>query len=284
MKKIIYLSIFLPLFFTSGCRRLAQNNELQSAQDHAQMESEYAQIYDAVSDFAGHNSKTGKTESVDDYVLPNGATVTFQDTVFDSNGVSFTIDYGPLGTGNNKGIPCKDGRYRAGKIKVALDQHWNVFPSQLTITIDPDQYYTGNGTTMNQVSGTKVIRHNSQYDYDITVSNAVMKKQGGTVSWSAQRHVTQVVDVPGSIWGDEYLEYGTANGTNIKGENFSITTVAPLRKKIEAGCLTTFVAGELRLQTDTKVLMLNYDAYNNQACDKKALVTLNGKSHIIDVW
>ncbi|MFN8277890.1 MAG: hypothetical protein U0T84_10415 [Chitinophagales bacterium] len=281
-----YFGIFVCCAFVlfTSCKKSTQEEQAQSAKDNAQMESEYAQIYDAVSNYAAYNPKIGKKESAEDYILPNGAIVAFQDSIFDGNGIAFTIDYGPLGTGFNKGIPCKDGRYRAGKIKISLDQRWNTTPSVMTVTIDPGQYYSGNGTTMYEVSGQKTIRHTAPNSYDVQVSNGRLVKAEGTVSWSTSRTITQIVDVPGTAWGDVFTYSGTSTGTNVKGETFTVSTIQPLKKRIEAGCLTTFVSGKLEVSSGSKSYSVNFDPYSNEACDRKAVVTYNGKDYFIDVW
>jgi hypothetical protein len=121
---------YFPLFFFSlmmlaSCRKQALES-FQSAEDNAQLETEFAQVYEAVADYAASDARTAKTE---DYLLPNGALVSFTDSVFsDGDGIDFEIDYGPLGTTSPKGRLCKDGRYRAGKVHVGMNKRWSEVP------------------------------------------------------------------------------------------------------------------------------------------------------------
>jgi hypothetical protein len=268
----------------SSCRRNVSES-LQSAEDNAAIETEYAQVYDVVCDYAQTDYHTGKT---DDYILPSGATVTFADTTFDDgDGIEFTLDYGPLDHGTNyKGILCKDGRYRAGKIHVGMTARWSQTPSTIIITISTaDAYYLGNGTKMYQLSGLKTVEHTSATSYTFTVSNATLQRDNGTVTWSAERTITQTYDSPNGWYNDEYEITGSAEGTNVNGIHFSANIVTPLKKKLTLGCLSTFVKGDIMLtNSNGKVLDINYDSYSNEACDKAVTVTYNGHSNIIQVW
>jgi hypothetical protein len=58
----------------------------------------------------------------------------------------------------------------------------------------------------------------------------------------------------------------------------------PLLKKLELGCASTFISGVVTIENETGgILILDYDPYNDQACDKVARVTINGLSKIIFV-
>jgi hypothetical protein len=277
--------VFVALLALTSCRKeLAES--IQSAADNAVVETEYAQIYDVVSDYASTDNRSGKTE---DLILPSGATVIFNDTTFtDGDGIEFYIDYGPLDHGASfKGILCSDGRYRAGKIFVSMDKRWSDFPVTINVTIGglPNEYYVGNGTKMYKVSGLKTITRNSATSYTVEVTNASFQRDNGTITWNSSRTVSQTYDAGSGWYNDEYTLSGTASGTNVNGVTFSVATVTPLKKKLTLGCLTTFIKGELLLtNSNGKVLGINYDSYNNEACDKAVTVTYNGNTNVIQVW
>lgn len=274
----------LAMVLTTSCRKELQES-LQSAEDNAQIETEYAQIYEAVSDYASNDTLTRKT---DDYLLPSGAVVTFTDTTFnDGDGVDFLIDYGPLNHGGNyKGILCKDDRYRAGVVHVGLTDRWSNIPCELTIAISAaDNYYVGNGTKMYKITGTKVVNRTSDSSYTVTVTDASLQRENGIAYWSANRTITRTYDAGQGWLDDEYTISGSATGTNANGVNFTAQTVTPLVKKLSIGCLSTFVAGELVLtNANGKVLSIDYDVYGNQECDKTVNVTYNGKTRTITLW
>jgi hypothetical protein len=289
MKNILVVAFaILIAFITDACRKRTDITEsIRSAQDNASVETEFGNIYDVSTGYAQEDGLTGKTDA--DKILPSGAMVTFQDSLFfsqDNSPVVFTIDYGDLKATAPKGLLCKDGRYRAGKIHVSLKEKFGTADNQIVITIaNADGYYVGNGTNMYQLTGTKTItRQGSQKKWSTVVNNATLQTDKGTIAWSANRTIEQTVDVPGAI-GDEYTVTGTAQGTNAEGESFSANITTPLVKRLQIGCLSTFVSGIWTL-TNSKgdVFSVDYDPYNNAACDKTVKVKYNNKEKIITVW
>ncbi len=285
--KLIAMLLFAGSFaFLISCRKGTLNESIQSAQDNVSIETELGNIYDAASGYAQEDGLTGKTDAT---VLPSGAIVTFQDSAFvsqDGTPLTFTIDYGALGSTAPKGLLCKDGRYRAGKINVSLKEKFGTADNQITVSIpSANDYYVGNGTDMRKVTGTKTVtRQGSAKTWSVVVSNATLETQNGTIQWNANRTLTQTVDVPGAF-GDEYTITGSAQGVNAKGEAFSVVTTEPLVKKIQIGCLSTFVSGVLELtNSKNEKFTIDYDPYNNSACDKAAEVSFRNRKRIINVW
>lgn len=284
MRGSLIVTILAAMVITSSCRKEVQES-LQSVEDNAQIETEFAQMYEVVSDYAANNPLTGKT---DDYILPSGATVTFTDTTFaDGDGVDFIIDYGPLNHGgSHKGILCKDGRYRAGVIHAGITAPWSQIPCTLTIAASAaNNYYVGNGTKMYKITGAKSVQRTSDTSYTVIVTDATLQRDNNTAYWSSARTITRTYDA-GSGWlNDEYTLVGTASGINANGVSFTVATVTPLLKKLSLGCMSTFVAGELVLtNSNGKTFAINYDPDNDKACDKKLTVTVNGKTYTITLW
>ena len=283
MKNFTLVLVSLLLLLISSCKKQSSDN-IDSAQDNAAFETEYAQIYDVVSDFASTDSHTGKT---DDFILPNGARVIFTDSLLsDGDGLVFTIDYGLLDHGGStKGIPCRDGRYRAGKIHVAMTDRWSNVPCVVNITITTaDNYYVGNGSTMYQFSGLKTITRSSATAYTVEVTNATLQRDNGTATWSCNRTVAITYNAPGGVWDDEFEMIGTASGTNKNGMAFTVETLSPLKKIVSLSCLTTFVKGKWQLNSGDNTITVDYDPDNNEQCDKKVAVTVNGRTRTVEVW
>lgn len=274
----------LILLLTLDSCKKTSSPTYQSAEDSAQIENEFAQISETVSDYVANDARTGKT---DDFLLPNGAVVSFQDSIFsDGDGLAFTIDYGPLGNATLKGRQCKDGRYRAGKIHVGLENRWSQIPCSVTVAItSSDEYYAGNGLSMYRITGDKTLVRTSDSTYSVEVSNATMQRANGTVTWNAQRIVTITFDAGPGWLNDEFTISGSSYGTNANGEQFSAQILSPLVKKLSVGCMSTFVAGRIFLtNADGKELEVDYDSFGNAACDKIVTVSANGKSRNITLW
>lgn len=278
----------LPLFLSmallvSSCRKDVSDS-LQSAEDNAAFESEYAQMYDVVTNFLATDSRTGKTE---DQILPSGANVWFNDTTFtDGDGIALVLDYGPLNNGSDKkGVPCKDGRYRAGRIHVSADRPWHESPVTNVLIAASDEYYIGNGVKMFKLTGNKTITRTGTTEYTVEITNATLQRDNGTATWASNRTYNLTRDNSPGWYNDEYQVSGNASGTNANGVTYAVVNQSPLKKRLSDDCIGTFISGKLLLtNSNGKKLELNYDSYGNEACDKDVTVTIDGKTHIVQVW
>jgi hypothetical protein len=286
MIKTQYLPLVacIGLLFISSCKRDFLES-IQSAEDNAQIETEFSQIFETFADFAATDGRTAKT---DDYLLPNGAVVTFTDSLFnDGDGIDFHINYGSLNSGGSyKGRLCKDGRYRSGVVHVGMTARWSEIPCVITIAISStDQYFAGNGVKMYQLTGTKTITKTSATSYNVEVLNATLQRDNGTVSWNAERTVTKTNDPTPGWQNDEYTITGSADGINANGDAFTAETTTPLVKLMSLGCMSTFITGKIAVtNSNGKVLSIDYDSFGDAACDKTATVYYNNRSRNITLW
>jgi hypothetical protein len=87
------------------------------------------------------------------------------------------------------------------------------------------------------------------------------------------------------ILGDEYSITGNDSGVNRKGESFEVNITEPLYKKIQMGCARTFTQGVLDIinVSNQEKIKLDYDPYNNNACDLIAKATIRSKEFIFTV-
>jgi hypothetical protein len=282
--RFTFMLTLLGMLFFSSCKREFLES-IQSAEDNAQIETEFSQIFETVADFAATDGRTAKT---DDFLLPSGAIVTFTDSLFnDGDGIDFKVNYGPLNNGgSSKGRLCKDGRYRAGIINVGMSSRWSEIPCVITIAISStDQYFAGNGTNMYQITGTKTITKTSATSYTVEVLNATLQRDNGVVSWNEERTITKTKD-PTSGWqNDEYTITGSADGINANGDAFTAQTTTPLVKLMSLGCLSTFITGKISVtNSNGKVLSIDYDSFGDAACDKTATIYYNNRSRNITLW
>lgn len=284
MKKLLLLCTAALLITATGCKK-ELNESVQSAEDNAQLETEFLQIYDMVADLAATEGRTRKTEG---YLLPDGATITYTDTTFlDGDGVDFTVDFGPLEHGANyKGIQCKDGRYRSGKLRIGINKRYTEIPHILTIAINNnEEYYVGNGSKMHQLTGSEEISRRSDTDFDIEISDATLTRDNGTVNYSANYTVVRTEEGNDGWWNSKYYVIGTSIGNNANGEDFHSTILDPLLKDLNIGCAGTFYAGTTELLTaDSKSYSINYDIDGAETCDRVIKVTIDGKDKEITLF
>ena len=288
MKKV-YLFLGMAIVasqFLSSCGKdkLEVLDTITSAEDNSTAENEFTSAFDLGQDVA---SSDGRLKKGGSSILPSGAIFTITDSLFtDGDGKEFNVDFGPLGTSMPFGKLCKDGRYRAGKINFTISSPFLSIGSILTINIsDNDKFFGGNGAEMTQISGTKVITRTLVNQFTVVVTDGKAINSNGTVTWAANRTITLISDAGPGLLGDIFEITGSASGTNRKGEKFTVSIDVPLKKKIDFGCAQTFIKGKLTLKnTDSaKEIAIDYDPFNNEACDRTAKATLNGKDYIYTV-
>jgi hypothetical protein len=283
MKKIIFL---VPLLFLFACNKEKKItvDSVISAKDHSTIESEFSSVFDVAEDFNSNDRRVRSGQTI----LPSSAVVTFQDSSFsDGDGIECTIDFGPLKTNSPKGVLCLDGRYRAGVLHLKMNKRY--FQDSFECMIwaeESDAYYAGNdGFNLSSISGTMTVLKLNLSTFKITVSNAKLSNENGTITWQSSRVIDKKVDNSAGILGDEYSITGNASGVNRKGESFEVNIIEPLYKKIQMGCARTFTQGVLELinVSSQEKILLDYDPYNNNACDLIAKATIRSKEFIFTV-
>jgi hypothetical protein len=285
LKLLFSLAVMTALFFTSCKKDTTEVLEtITSAEDNSSAESEFSSAFDLGDDIAANE---GRLKKAGTSILPSGAILTITDSLFtDGDAKEFSVDFGPMGSTVPFGKLCADGRYRAGKIHFTLSAPYTNIGAVLTINIaESDNYFGGNGSEMTQISGNKVITRTQANQYSVVVTNGKATNDRGTILWQANRIVTKTTDAGPGLLGDIFEITGNASGTNRNGEKFTVSIDLPLKKKVEAGCAQTFIKGKLTLKNldSGKELKIDYDPFNNEACDRTAKVTINGKDRIYTV-
>ena len=265
-----------------GCRKDANATveTIVSAEDNSTAENEFTSLFDVADDFSSNDARTRSGNTI----LPSGAIVTFADSSFaDGDGVECTIDFGPLKTSVPKGILCKDGRYRAGKVHLSISKRYFMDSTEVTVsTTDADNYYGGSdGVNLTKLTGTIKLTRLSETELKIDVINAKATNDKGTVAWQSTRKIKKLLDNGPGLLGDQFQIEGSASGINRNNENFTVNIDVPLLKKVEMGCARTFVKGKITLTnvSSGKTILIDYDPYNNQACDLVAKATINNKEY-----
>jgi hypothetical protein len=121
----------------------------------------------------------------------------------------------------------------------------------------------------------------SETELKIDVINAKATNDKGTVAWQSTRKIKKLLDNGPGLLGDQFQIEGSASGINRNNENFTVNIDVPLLKKVEMGCARTFVKGKITLTnvSSGKTILIDYDPYNNQACDLVAKATINNKEY-----
>ncbi len=288
MKQFLSCFTLIVWFFTiTSCKKDTGVKEF-SAEDNTAIETEYAQLFDVVADFLSNDTLTHKTEN---NILPEGVIISFIDRTYaDSDGVVCLVDYGPLDhSAAYKGIPCRDGRYRAGKIGVAMSKHWTDVGTVAIVTINSsDEYYVGDGTKMYKLSGWETITRVSDSTFTIEIENANLQRENGNMTWSANQTLRLLNGNTYGLWDTAYELSGSSQGTNKNGDAFTAEIFSPafsLTKEVSVGCLGTFVSGVTRvINTENSADNKFTIDYGEGACDNSvSLVSKNG-TRTSQVW
>ena len=281
---IILLSMTSVFFISCNKDKKGTLETIISAEDNSTAENEFTSLFDVADDFSSNDRRTRAGNTI----LPSGAVVVFQDSSYtDGDGVEATIDFGPVKTTVPKGRICQDGRFRAGKIHIRSNRRYFLDSAEIVITVsDSDNYYAGSdGVSLTQLIGTMKIKRLDATTLKIDVLDARAINDKGTVAWQSTRTITKLVDAGAGILGDQFQITGEASGVNRNSENFTVKIDVPLLKKVEMGCARTFVKGKITLSNTStgKTISIDYDPYNDQACDLFAKATINGKEYFYAV-
>lgn len=261
-------------------------DNITSAQDFSSSETEFAGAFDVTDDI---NQSDGKIKKGGSTILPSGAIFTWIDSTFaDGDGIEYDLDFGTLGSSVPKGMLCGDGKYRAGKLHVAVtDRYMNVGAKATISTASADEFYSGDGTNMFKIEGSIAVTRTAAEQLDVVVTGGkVTDGDGKTAEFNGNKTIkrTSGSGTPG-MWGDVYEVTGNGGGKNREGDSYTWNITKALVKKMEVGCAKTFVAGiiEIKNTSANTSLKIDFDPYNNQACDRVGKAIIGGKEIIFTV-
>jgi len=274
MKRSFFVLLALALSalsFLSSCNKDDNDNQnnYRSAIDNATAENMFNDLYKQASDavMAAQDSAEGNKTMLQS--LSSCATLTITPFDLTTFPKTVTLDFGSvncLGT---------DGRYRRGVVEMTITGWYR--DSGTVVTVEPQGYYVND----NLVQGVKTLTNTGRNTdgnlvYDLFVDGSVTTSDG-TIQWTSTRQNEwkegeSTVFIP---WDDVYMITGTADGTNIEGEEFNVVINSALR--ILVGC-RWITSGVLTLTSGTFSMSVDY---GTGACDATAVVTINGEEYNI---
>ena len=289
MRKLLLITCgFLALSLSNCSESIPEVKEtIHSAEDNSMAETHFMAMFDAAFDFIATDGKF-KKKSGPTIVPSEKVTVTYKDSSFnDGDGIEVEVDFGPLDNpGEQKGILCQDGRYRAGKLNISVNQSVNSADFKATVRIDKGhKYYSGDGVNMTQLSGRMVIRFVEPLIIGVKIEKAEVSNDEVEVEWESELTIIGQFEAGPGIWGDTYTIMGRSSGTNRDGESYTTVIEEPLIKKMENDCATTFVDGKITLSSSesSQVISIDYDPFENQECDRFAEASINGRKTIFEI-
>jgi hypothetical protein len=266
----LFLIAGMSVFYT-GCKK--EDNKpknYDAAKDNAAADNAFAGVWKQISTVtdSSNNLRTPMSACATATISPFDA-VTWPKTV--------VIDFGSVN------CMCSDGVNRRGVITATFSGP--CLDSNTVININLTNYYhndyhvvgTQTITNMGHVSSGHLVYH-------VTVSGAtVTNPSGGTSTWSTtqDREWYAGESTSFNIWDDIWKITGTANGTSVDGENYTINVNTPLQ--INVGCPWIVKGSWTMTLSDYPTYPIVFD-YGTGACDASATATLNGTVYNIVMY
>lgn len=266
------LLLLSSLGVVSSCKKKEKDTfnptEFQeAAEDQSRAEAESNFIGDAVDEQG--ESPNRRVAGPDSSSLPRCARISY-----DSTRRRLTIDFG------DTNCLCRDGVYRRGKIYVSFfGPRWPAPNATALITTD-SFYVNDNRHDVEKVlfhagldsAGHRIIRD--------TVRRHIITTPDGTIQWSAIREYRQTQGQNTYMrWDDIWFIGGSSQGTSRRNRSFSTRITDSL--KIVGSCFFRVpVRGIIQLNTQNHTVILNYDPYNNEACDGVASVRVDNQNPV----
>jgi hypothetical protein len=117
-------------------------------------------------------------------------------------------------------------------------------------------------------------------------SSELIFSDGKTATNKGTRNVTKISgQSTAGVWGDEYEVTGSGSGVNREGDAYTWRVTTPLLKRLQLGCARTFVKGVISVKNEDagRSLDVDFDPYNNAACDRTAKAITGNRSIIFTV-
>jgi hypothetical protein len=205
----------------------------------------------------------------------------------DGNGIAYILDFEPLNSQAPKGIQCGDGIYRTGKIRVTIGGDWSESNTQFSMVLD--SFSTGDGISMKQVNGTIRGYRKSSKSWEIDFTDLKIKPNNSNTAHELSG-ICEVVTTSGDqtigLLDNIQDVFGSGSGKLQSGESYgwSIDQNIPLTKRMENGCAETFVKGVVKMINSNEAnLQLDFDPFENQACDRVAKALLGRREFIFTI-
>jgi len=248
-----------------------------SAEDAVVAETAIASAFDIMDDIASTDGRVQKTGTT---LLPIGAELVFTDSLFtDGNGVAFYVNFGPYNANAPvNGLKCADGKFRSGRIDISVSKPYTEVGCVVNAEFpSANSYYVGNGTFMSQLLGSLLATRSGSETINVEIQGLQIITREGNISFSSKQDIKRTIGT-GNVGtlGDEFEVTGSGNGINRRGEPFDVSITKTLVKRVQDGCSNTFIIGEVEVknQSATNAMVIDFDPDDDGACDRKVLVTL----------
>ncbi|HMT74166.1 MAG TPA: hypothetical protein PKA77_08870 [Chitinophagaceae bacterium] len=228
---------------------------------------------------AGSGVFFGRTDSLTP--VPRCFTVTVTHPNNTPFPVKIVVDFG------NVGCPGPDGHVRRGKV-ITVYTNRMIAPGAVAETSFDNHYVDsikveGTHRIENITLATTPVNNRR---FKITVTEGKLTKPNGNyVRWNSTKFITHFegVATPGPL-DDIFRIEGSARGQVLRNNllvGWESTITEPLVRRMTCRWIVKGVIKTVRLNTTTANSYIAYLNFGNGQCDNKAVLTVNGVSHII---
>jgi hypothetical protein len=277
--KLVFLALGVVIsggLILSSCKKdNSKQNNYQGAKDNSLAEGVFNRSYNQISN-ASHKATGGK--EIMDSVISGCPTLTISGSGWPK---TVTLDFG-------SGCHCDDSIIRSGSIVSVITGPY--IQSGTVVTSTFNNYHEIINGVNYQATGTQIITNQGPNGdghpvYAVDVQGSIIS-QYGTISYTSQR--TNEWFAGYNSWfnpfDDQYRITGSASGTDINGDPFSITITVPLEFSIMCDITHFWVITKGKF--DLSYPGTNYPDitvdYGNGECDYTIYVTINGHVYTIN--
>lgn len=278
---LVSLSMLL-LLSMSSCERINHNSDTreETAADFAMVMTEIGSIIEYAEESCDQTNGKGTPLYFKLQNFNKDTRITVLDSTFyDGDPVEFTIDFGPAAAPLQPSQKCLDGRFRGGVIKVVLESHYIENTAKSHILIEK-----GSSFVFGTESKVFTIDH-LEMDVDrqmrellsFNIKHLEMDENHLELEGKLTAEKLSGLSTPG-VFGDHYQLQGDGH-LEIDDEDFQWNIGSPLIKKLEPGCGMIPVKGLLNLTIEktNRDIVMDFDPFNNESCDRILRITNAGK-------
>lgn len=278
---LVSLSMLL-LLSMSSCERINHNSDTreETAADFAMVMTEIGSIIEYAEESCDQTNGKGTPLYFKLQNFNKDTRITVLDSTFyDGDPVEFTIDFGPTAAPLQPSQKCLDGRFRGGVIKLVLESHYIENTAKSHILIEK-----GSSFVFGTESKVFTIDH-LEMDVDrqmrellsFNIKHLEMDDNHLELEGKLTAEKLSGLSTPG-VFGDHYQLQGDGK-VEMNEEDFQWNIGSPLIKKLEPGCGMIPVKGLLNLTIEktNRDIVMDFDPFNNESCDRILRITNAGK-------
>jgi hypothetical protein len=280
---VLAILTVLMLFGMSSCERIHNNSDTreETAADFAMVITELGSILEFADESSDQTNGKGAPLFFNLQNFSKDTRIYIIDSTFyDGDPVEFTIDFGPNTQPLRPSQKCLDGRFRGGKVKVVLESHYIENTSKSHVLVE-------NGSEFVFGTESKVfIVHHLEIDVErkmrellsFNIKHLELDDKHMELEGTLTAEKITGITTPG-VFGDHY-QLGGDGKAEINDEEFKWNIGSPLIKKLEPGCGMIPVKGLLNLTIEktNRDILLDFDPFNNESCDRILRITNAGKA------